>query len=400
MKLTFLGDIMAEPPVLKAAKRKDGTYDFTDVFAYVKPLLSKSDFVVGNLETPLAGPEAKYTQEHYVFNAPDSYVDACKAAGIGMLSTANNHSFDRGYAGLERTVRVMEEKGMGHHGTSLPGKERPEAFYTTLRDTKIGIIAYTYGTNYSEVSNPFLAEGDYAGTVNLLHHQSCPTYLPGVFRDPDWVDKLFPRMYREPRGRLKKLLGMCATYPRSDDRIVEEKTAPFIEQMQEDIRKAKTKADVVIFYPHVGGQFNLKPGYFTQYVVEKALEAGADAVVASHSHCPQLITRKGEVPVAYSLGNFNMSPRSSLAYPEHLSHYGLALHLYIEDRRIQKVRFSMLQNYEKPGTQVSAYPVDALYAALPEGRQREQLLKDVKKLYGVATGKVLRGELIREEYEL
>ena len=37
MKITFLGDIMAEPPVLKAAKRKDG-YDFRGVFAYTETI--------------------------------------------------------------------------------------------------------------------------------------------------------------------------------------------------------------------------------------------------------------------------------------------------------------------------------------------------------------------------
>ena len=41
MKITFLGDIMAEPPVLKAAKKKDG-YDFRGVFSHTKKLLEQS----------------------------------------------------------------------------------------------------------------------------------------------------------------------------------------------------------------------------------------------------------------------------------------------------------------------------------------------------------------------
>ena len=70
MKLTFLGDIMAEPPVLKAAKRGNG-YDFSGVFAYTKDLLKESDFIVGNLETPLAGAQVGYSNTHLAFNAPD-----------------------------------------------------------------------------------------------------------------------------------------------------------------------------------------------------------------------------------------------------------------------------------------------------------------------------------------
>lgn len=399
-KITFLGDIMIEPPVLKAAKQKDGSYNFDGVFQYVKPLLEQSDYVVGNLETPLAGPEALYTQEHYRFNAPDSYVDACMKAGIKLLSTANNHTFDRGYEGMIRTIKVMDEKGIGHTGSFLPGTERPEAYYFELDGTKFAVIAYTYGTNYGGSGGKCLAEGPYAGTVNLLRPQPESSYLPGVLHGKDWVDKLFKKMYPEHRGRIKKALGMCHTYARADDRLNEQTNAPYVAQMQADIRKAKEKADVVIFYPHVGGQFNHKPGYFSQYIVNKAVEAGADAVMASHSHCPQLAKMENGIPLVYSLGNFNMSPRSSLAMHENLTEYGLAVHMYVEGKKIEKVTFSMIKNYEKRGTQVSGYPVDKLYASLPEGKEKEQMEKDIKKLYGTITGKPMDTLDIRSEYDL
>lgn len=401
MKITFIGDIMAEPPVLKAAKQKDGSYNFDGVFEYVKPLLAEADFVAGNLETPLASESAKYSQNHFCFNAPDSYVDACKNAGIGMVATSNNHTFDRGYEGMERTVRVMEEKGMGYHGTALRGSEHREAFYTTVGDTKIAIIAYTYGTNYGSDSGGLaLAEGEYAGTVNLLRPQQESVYLPGVVHELDWLDKAFPNMHPDRKGMLKKRLGMCHVYTRSDDRLNKETCAPHIRQMQEDIRKAKENADLVIFYPHMGGQFNLKPGYISQYVVEKALEAEPDAIIASHAHCPQLATFIGGVPVAYSIGNFNMSPLSSYTYPEHLSQYGLAMHLYVEDKKIQKVTFSMLLNHAKRGTQIAGYPVDDLYKTLNKEKEKQQLIKDIQKLYSMVTGKILTEPFVRREYEL
>ena len=84
-------------PVLKAAKRKDG-YDFGGVFAYTKKLMEQSDFVVGNLETPLAG---KQTNTNPCFNAPDEYVDALLDAGVKLVSTANSHTFDCGYEGCK-----------------------------------------------------------------------------------------------------------------------------------------------------------------------------------------------------------------------------------------------------------------------------------------------------------
>ncbi len=401
-KITFIGDIMIEPPVLKAAKRKGGTYDFSGVFQYVQPLLDEADFVVGNLETPMAGKEATYTQHHYAFNAPDEYADAVKNAGFDLISTANNHTFDRGYEGMIRTIKVLDEKGINHAGSYLPGAERPEAFYADIGDTKVAFVVYTYGTNYGGSGGKCLAEGEYEDTVNLLRHQSVSSYLPGVLHEKDWVDKVFKKKNAEARGRIKKRLGMCHTYARADDRVDPEAIEPYMQKMQADIRKAKEKADLVIFYPHAGGQFNLKPGYFTQYVVKKALEAGADAIAASHSHCPQIIRQLDGIPVAYSLGNFNMDPLSSLALHEHLSEYGLALHLYIENKKIQKVTFSMLKNYGKKRTQVAGYPVDQLHAALPEGKEKTQLEKDVRKLYGTVTGRVMKADepLIRREYEL
>ena len=96
MKITLLPDIMCEPPVLKAAKRRGGKYDFCGVFAHTKELIGESDYVIGNLETPLAGKEAGYTNTHICFNAPDEYADALIDAGVDLVSTANNHTFDRG----------------------------------------------------------------------------------------------------------------------------------------------------------------------------------------------------------------------------------------------------------------------------------------------------------------
>ena len=404
MKITFLGDIMIEPPVLKAAKRHGGAYDFSGVFARTKALLSESDYVVGNLETPLAGEGATYTQTHLCFNAPDAYVDALLDAGVNLVSTTNNHTFDRGYEGMERTLRVLDKKGLAHTGSFLRGTQRPEAYYTQVGDTRIAVIAYTYGTNYDGSGGACLAEGEYANTVNLLCNQQCNTYLPGVFRAKDWMDKLFKklRLFKDPHtyAQYKPLFGLTATYSRDDDCLENKVDTPYIEQMQNDIRLAKQNADLVLFYPHVGGQFNLKPGAFTEYVVDKAVEAGADAVIATHSHIPQKLVSKHGVPCSYCLGNFNMNPRSYLAMPEILTNYGYALHLYVEEHRIAKVTFSMMKNYVENDGQISSYPVDELYASLKTDKEKKKLEQDIRHLYGRITGHVLKENYVRREYDM
>jgi len=400
MKITIVGDIMAELPIVTAAKKKSGSYDFKPMFREVKPLFAEADYVIGNLESPLAGEEALYSQHYFAFNTPDEMVDAIQDAGIDLLSTVNNHTFDRGREGLERTIRVMDEKKMAHTGTYLPGAERPEAFYFEVDGTRFAVIAYTYGTNYNGSGGKWLAEGELEGTVNLLRPQAETVYLPGVLKPADWVDKLFPKFHTEKRARIKKKLGMVYNYSRADDNLNRETMAPYVEQFQNDIRKAREKADVVLFYPHVGGQFNPKVGAISQYVFEKGIEAGADAVLASHSHLIQKAEWKGEIPCAYSLGNFSMSPDSGIMIPELLPGIGLAMHLYVENKKIEKVTFSMLKAVEKKNELLVSWPVDVLYAKLDSAKEKAKLEEEVRQIYRTVTGKDLQGECVRREYEL
>lgn len=399
MKITFVGDLMIEPPVLKAAKQPDGTYDFFPMFSGMQRLLSEADLLVGNLETPLAGEEAQYTQHYYAFNSPDSYVDAIQKAGFHMVSTANNHTFDRGFAGAERTIRVLEEKGMGHHGSCLPGVERPEAWYFEKDGLTVAVIAYTYGTNYPGSGRQCLAEGEKAGTVNLLRPQQESAYQVGVFRDKDWVDKVFACFDDEKRGWIKGFFGMPMNYPRADDRLDKKTMAPYVAKFQADIRKAKEKADLVVFFPHTGGQFNPRPGAVTEYVMDKAVEAGADAVLASHSHMVQKAHLRGSVPCAYSMGNFNMDPHSSLMLHAYLPEYGIAVHLYVEDKKIQRTTFSIFKAIHEKGRLITPWPVDELYERLDE-KGKAALEADVRQMYETVNEKPLTGPVIRREYTL
>ena len=402
MKITFIGDIMCEPSVLKGAAQKDGRYDFRPMFEKVKGLLGEADYVIGNMEFPMAGEEAGYTHSYYVFNAPDAYADAVKDAGFDLISTVNNHTFDRGMDGLIRTLKVLDERGLGHTGTWAPGTQREEAFYFDVEGTKFAVIAYTYATNYTKSPDDprcVLAEGEYKGTVNLLRHQQGGTYLPGVYRGEDKVDKLTKKFLdEEQRGRLKMLLGKEGNYARSDDKVAEDAMAPYMAQLQQDIRAAKEKADLVLCYPHMGGQFNTTPGKFSEYVTEKILDAGADAMLASHSHCIQKVQLRGEVPCAFSMGNFSMSPNSSLMVPEALPGYGLAVHLYVEDKKIVKTTFSILKAVEKKGKLLVSWPVDELYAELKSEKEKKQLEQDVAKLLATVTGKKPEGNVIAREY--
>src|SRR5207344_2394675 len=89
-------------------------YDYKPCFQFIKPILAAPDLTIGNLEVTLAGPPFKgYPQ----FSAPDELLDALKDAGYDALVTANNHCVDRGKAGLERTVDMLDKELFLHTGT-------------------------------------------------------------------------------------------------------------------------------------------------------------------------------------------------------------------------------------------------------------------------------------------
>jgi len=397
MRMTFLGDIMCEPPVLSGAKQRDGSYNSDYVFSRCQSLFSETDYLVGNLETPLAGEEAGYSATYLAFNAPDAYADALKKAGFDLISTSNNHTFDRGYDGMERTLRILDDRGIPHHGSFLRGAGHPEAHYAQIGDATVAVIAYTYGTNYGGSGGKYLAEGEYAGTVNLLRPQPISSYLPGVPVGNTKFDKLTKKyLSANVRGKIKRFFGFDSNPPRSDDKLLEEETAPYVAKFQADIRKAKEKADLVLFYPHAGGQFSHRVGAFSEYICQKAIEAGADAVIASHSHVIQKLCRQGETLCSYSLGNFNMTPDSGVAVIENRTGYGLALHLEIGEKKIRGVSFSIIANIHD-GKGISGCPVDELYPSLSPAKAKK-LEADVRYVLRQVLGAEPEGELIRRYY--
>lgn len=395
-KISIFGDIMCEPSVLKAARKKDGSYEFSGIFEYLLPMISESDYCIGNLEFPLAGKDAKYTDTFVEFNAPDEFAVAVKNAGFDLISTINNHTLDRGFDGMVRTLKVLDEIGLDHTGNYLPEKGREEAFYFELDGVKFAVICYTYNTNTKlDENDPNMQY------LNLLHAMKMPNYMPEIYEKMNsWVEKTFKGIKEEHQATIRKLVGLPAVVIRADDFMDMPLVDPYIEKFVADIKKAKQKADYVICYPHVGGQFNDVPGEFTEHVMENATKAGADIVIASHSHLVQGTKDINGVFCAYSIGNVSMSPNSSIVVKECLPDYGIVMHLYFDGKTLAKKTFSIIKGVEKKGKLLKSYPIDLLYSLTKKEKDKKKLLEHVKKVYLTFTGKELKGEVIQKEYEL
>lgn len=250
--ISVVGDLMCHSPQFQYAHVDADSFDFTPTFSDVKKYFYSSDFVFGNLETVTAGNQMRYSGYPY-FNSPDDYVKSLKKVGFNFLFTSNNHCLDRGETGILRTLEQLKENQIASTGTFSSQKDRDSIRVVSANGIRFAVVSYTYGMNGN-----YLAKGK--------------QYL---------VNRI------------------------SDSLLVR------------DIQKAKSDSvDFVLVYFHFGEEYHREPNRYQKAVVQTAIDAGADIILASHPHVLQPIQyfRKDSINrssgrldsgfIAYSLGNF------------------------------------------------------------------------------------------------
>ena len=94
------GDVIPHEAVRAAAAAAgDGEPGWAALFADVADVFEGADFGFVNLETPVA-PEHSHGTKPFLFDAPVELPEALKASGIKIVSFANNHVMDQGWAGF------------------------------------------------------------------------------------------------------------------------------------------------------------------------------------------------------------------------------------------------------------------------------------------------------------
>ncbi len=152
----FAGDIMGhDEQIWSAENRENHTYNYDDVFSYIKPVISEADIAIANFEVTLGGPPySGYPQ----FSSPAALASAVKNAGFDYLVTANNHSADRGKKGIIGTINRLDSIGIPHTGTFADAAARDSVYPLMIdyKGTSIALLNYTYGTNGIKVPEPVI----------------------------------------------------------------------------------------------------------------------------------------------------------------------------------------------------------------------------------------------------
>jgi len=266
-RVMVFGDVIMHKPVTNSGYDPVlQTYQYDAIFTEVKPVFEQADLVIGNLETPLAGQELGFSG-YPRFNGPKEIAGSLKRAGVDVLTTANNHAMDQWEKGVIQTLNHLDEYDILHTGTFRTKEERKKPLILEVNGLKIGLIAYTYGTNGLPVpkDKPYL--------VNLLN----------------------------------------------------------INHVREDVKNLReNQVDYIMAMIHYGTEYQRFPNSMQKSWTRDLHHAGVDFVLGSHPHVVQPLEiykgnhKSSDQGVIYSLGNFISNQRGDW------KDYGIILNLLLE----------------------------------------------------------------------
>ena len=224
------------------------------MFELVQETLSDADLAICHLETPLS-PDNRNLSGYPLFNTPGDLAVAIAHAGYDGCSTASNHSLDQGIAGIENTLDLFEQAGLGHAGMARTALEAAIPRLYSVDGVTIGHLSYTYGLN---------------GLI-----------LPD---DKPWSVDI---------NSAQDILGEART-------------------------AIELGAEFVVLSIHWGAEYQVAPTSQQRALAKELLAAHEiDLIVGSHAHVIQPVERLGGNFVIYGLGNFlsNQSPQSCRSCP-------------------------------------------------------------------------------------
>ncbi len=196
------------------------------MFAPIAPTLAGADVAMVNLETAIAtggSPDPK----NYNFRAPPSAFEALRAAGVDVVTMANNHGRDYGPEGLAETLSAKQQTPLKVLGIGANATEAYAPWITEVKGQRLAFFAAT----------------------DVLD---------------DWL--ITPWTATDTQA------GLASTKDAAVDRLVA------------GIRAVRPTVDTVVVDLHWGVEGATCPSPRQQELARQLIAAGADVIVGSHAH--------------------------------------------------------------------------------------------------------------------
>lgn len=111
------------------------------MFGEMEEYIQKSDISVVNLEVPLIDGGEKIPKSGPNIQAPIHIASAMKAAGVTLVTLANNHIMDYGRPGLLSTIDACRNVGLDYTGAGCSENEASVIKYINYQSKRIAFIA-------------------------------------------------------------------------------------------------------------------------------------------------------------------------------------------------------------------------------------------------------------------
>lgn len=247
LNLTIVGDLLFESPYYKARENGENENLY---FSKVKNYFEDDDISIGNMEVVIGNNNMQISGDGYNFCAPEYIGKTVSSLDFEILSTANNHSYDRRNEGINSTIDYFKNNTDIITIGTEKNKDDKKTRIIEKNGIKVGFVSYTYGTNIKP------SEDD----LNLINYYKDP-YTKEIYK----------------------------------------------EKIEKEIKELKEDSDIIITIIHWGTEFTFNENKEQKEMAQYLNSLGVDIIVGSHSHSIQPIDIIGDEKktlVYYSMGNF------------------------------------------------------------------------------------------------
>lgn len=264
--ITTAGDIIMHKPFLESSVYFDGeNYDYNPIFTYMKEIYEAADFSVVTTEYALT--DGNYSG-YPTFCSPDAIAEALVANGLDMCLLANNHIYDNGDEGLQRTMDVLTANQLLYTGTRK-SEEDKNYIIQDINGIKVGFFNYVFETE----------EIDGYKTINGI----------AVSKESE---------------------NLINSFQEADPQSLYDDVDKILAEMEEE------GVEYTIAYMHWGVEYQTQENSYQDAIAQKLCDMGIDALIASHPHVIEpvdlLESSDGthKMVCAYAIGNHLSNQRT------------------------------------------------------------------------------------------
>ena len=211
----------------------------------IAKVLRGADLAMVNLETAITTGGDKAPGKQFTFRAPPSALTALRAAGVDVVSMANNHGMDYMQTGLADSLAAIRRARFPVVGIGKDAAQAYRPWRTTVNGNKVAVI----------------------GATQVLDDHLIPAWTAA-----------------DGKG------GLASA--KNEERLLRE------------VRAARKVSDTVIVHLHWGTEMAACPNPAQRALAPKLVAAGADVVVGGHAHILLGAGYLDSAYVSYGLGNF------------------------------------------------------------------------------------------------